>query len=76
MFKYKVDLGSELIDLDNIMTVLKGDGCTALGEGLRKQMLYEFGKAGYKFITDTLQEQIDNIKARQPSAEPPKQQVC
>lgn len=69
MFKYKVDLGSELIDLDNIMTVLKGDGCTALGEGLRKEMLYEFGKAGYKFIVDTLQEQVDNIKARQPSEE-------
>lgn len=69
MFKYKVNLGSELIDLDNIMTVLKGDdGCTALGEGLRKEMFYEFGKAGYKFIIDTLQEQVDNIKARQPSA--------
>lgn len=69
MFKYKVNLGSELIDLDNIMTVLKGDGCTALGEELRKEMLYEFGKAGYKFIVDTLQEQVDNIKARQPSEE-------
>ena len=67
MFKYKVNLGSELIDLDNIMTVLKGDGCTALGEQLRKEMLYEFGEAGYKFIVGTLQEQVDNIKARQPS---------
>lgn len=57
MFKYKVNLGSELINPDNIITVLKGDGCTALGEGLRKEMLYEFGEAEYKF------------KVCQPSAE-------
>lgn len=69
MFKYKVNLGSELIDLDNIMTVLKGDKCSSLGEGLRKEMYYEFGQAGYQFIVDTLQEQVNNIKARQPSAE-------
>lgn len=68
-YKYKVDLGSTLIDLDNMMDVLKGDGCTALGEQLRKEMFYEFGEAGYKFIVDTLQEQVDNIKARQPSEE-------
>lgn len=68
-YKYKVDLGSELIDLDNIMLVLKGDGCTSLGEQLRKEIYYEFGEAGYKFIVETLQEQIDNIKARQPSEE-------
>lgn len=68
-YKYRVNLGSELIDLDNIMTVLKGDKCSFLGEGLRKEMCYEFGEAGYKFIVDTLQEQVDNIKARQPSEE-------
>lgn len=69
MFKYKVDLGSELIDLDDMIEVLKGDSCTVRGIDLRYEMLYEFGEAGYKFIVDTLQEQIDNIKARQPSEE-------
>lgn len=67
-YKYRVNLGSELIDLDNIMTVLKGDKCSSLGKGLRQEMYYQFGQAGYKFIVDTLQEQVDNIKARQPSA--------
>ena len=67
MFKYKVNLGSELIDLDDMMKILKGDTCTTHGVGLRREMLYEFGQAGYKFIVDTVQEQVDNIKARQPS---------
>lgn len=69
MYKYKVDLGSELIDLDDMMEVLKGDVCTTHGLDLRREMCYEFGEAGYKFIVDTLQEQVDNIKARQPSEE-------
>lgn len=67
MFKYKVNLGSELIDLDDMMKILKGDTCTSHGVDLRREMLYEFGQAGYKFIVDTVQEQVDNIKARQPS---------
>lgn len=69
MFKYKVNLGSELIDLDDMMETLKGNICTTHGVDLRREMVYEFGEAGYKFIVDTLQEQIDNIKARQPSEE-------
>ena len=69
MFKYKVNLGSELIDLDDMMKILKGDTCTTHGVDLRREMLYEFGQAGYKFIVDTVQEQVDNIKARQPSEE-------
>lgn len=69
MYKYKVDLGSELIDLDDMMEVLKGDACTTHGLDLRREMCYEFGDAGYKFIVDTLQEQVNNIKARQPSEE-------
>lgn len=67
MFKYKVNLGSELIDLDDMMKILKGDTCTTHGVDLRREMLYEFGQAGYKFIVDTVQDQVDNIKARQPS---------
>ena len=69
MFKYKVNLSSELIDLDDMMKILKGDTCTTHGVDLRREMLYEFGQAGYKFIVDTVQEQVDNIKARQPSEE-------
>lgn len=69
MYKYKVNLGSELIDLDDMMEVLKGNTCTTHGLDLRREMLYEFGEAGYKFVVDTLQEQVDNIKARQPSEE-------
>lgn len=69
MYKYKVNLGSELIDLDDMMDTLKGNSCTTHGVDLRREMLYEFGEAGYKFIVDTLQEQVDNIKARQPSEE-------
>lgn len=68
-YKYKVDLGHQLIDLDDIMDVLTGNSCTIQGMDLRRDLIYEFGDGGYKFIVDTLQEQVDNIKARQPSAE-------
>lgn len=68
-YKYKVDLGYELIDLDDMMNILTGNNCVSRGEGLRQELLYEFGKGGMQFIIDTLQEQVDNIKARQPSEE-------
>lgn len=68
-YKYKVDLGHQLIDLDDMMNILTGNNCTANGVDLRRELIYEFGNGGYKFIVDTLQEQIDNIKARQPSEE-------
>ena len=68
-YKYKVSLGHQLIDLDNMMNILTGDNCTTHGADLRRELIYEFGDGGYKFIIDTLQEQVDNIKARQPSAE-------
>lgn len=51
-----------------MMAVLKGDKCTTHGVMLRREMLYEFGQGGYQFIINTIQEQVDNIKARQPSA--------
>lgn len=68
-YKYKVDLGHQLIDLDDIMNILTGNNCTANGVDLCRELIYEFGNGGYKFIVDTLQEQIDNIKASQPSGE-------
>ena len=68
-YKYKVSLGHQLIDLDDMMNVLTGDNCTTHGMDLRRELIYEFGDGGDKFIVETLQEQVDNIKARQPSAE-------
>lgn len=68
-YKYKVDLGYELIDLDDMMNVLTGNNCVSRGKDMRQELLYEFGKGGMQFIIDTLQEQVDNIKARQPSEE-------
>ena len=68
-YKYKVSLGHQLIDLDDMMNVLTGENCTTRGVDLRRELIYEFGDGGYKFIVETLQEQVDNIKARQPSAE-------
>ena len=68
-YKYKVDLGYELIDLDDMMNILTGNNCIDRGKDLRNELLYQFGQGGVKFIVDTLQEQVDNIKARQPSAE-------
>lgn len=68
MYNYKVDLGSELVDLDRLMGIIGGDECAQTGEKLRADLKYLFGEGGYKFIVETLQEQVDNIKARQPSA--------
>lgn len=75
MYNYKVDLGSELVDLDRLMKIIGGEKCAQTknedslsnGSKLRADLKYLFGEGGYKFIVDTLQEQVDNIKARQPS---------
>lgn len=71
MYNYKVDLGYELVDLDRMMDILKtgGDCHDSVGGEVIEELKYLFGDGGYKFIIDTLQEQVDNIKARQPSAE-------
>lgn len=68
MFKYKVNLDPQLIDLDELMSIFKGGVWDGRGADLRRELRYEVGDAGYKFIVDTLQAQVDNIKARQPSA--------
>ena len=70
-YKYKINMGYDIIDLDEMMDILNGDKCSSDSgrEELRRQLKYYFGDGGYKFIIDTLQEQVDNIKARQPSAE-------
>lgn len=69
MYNYKVNLGSELVDLDRLMDIIGGEECAQTGEKLRAELRYLFGEGGYKFIVETLQEQVDNIKARQPSVE-------
>lgn len=69
MYNYRVDLGSELVDLDRLMDIISGEGCAQTGEKLRAELRYLFGEGGYKFVVETLQEQVDNIKARQPSVE-------
>ena len=70
-YKYKINMGYDIIDLDEMMDILNGDKCNSDSgrEELRRQLKYYFGEGGYKFIVDTLQEQVDNIKARQPSVE-------
>lgn len=70
MFKYSIDLGEQIIDLDYLMGVLKDEICyKGAGEKAIAELKYLFGDGGYKFIIETLQEQVDNIKARQPSEE-------
>lgn len=65
-YKYMVDLGSEEIDLDEIVSLLSWNyecQCNAPGQTLRREMMYHFGKAGCKFIIDTVTEKVDAIKA-------------
>lgn len=69
MYYYKINLGSELVDLDRLMSIIGGEDCAQAGEKLRAELKYLFGEGGYKFIIETLQEQVDNIKARQPSVD-------
>lgn len=76
-YKYKVNMGYDTIDLDELMARITGkqpttdspvcqDYCSI---DLPQNLVYWLGSAGYKFIVETLQEQVDNIKARQPSEE-------
>lgn len=66
-YYYKVPLDPVYVDLDNIMNVLTNTQPAPLMD----QLNYYFGEGGIAFIVDTLQSQIDNIKARQPSETPP-----
>ena len=71
MYNYKIDLGYELVDLDRMMDILTNGGkCQgSVGDDVIEELKYLFGDGGYKFIIETLQEQVDNIKARQPSVD-------
>ena len=77
-YKYKVNMGYDTIDLDELMMYITGQlssidtNCPIVLDtrtiDLPNNLKYWLGDAGYKFVVDTLQEQVDNIKARQPSA--------
>lgn len=76
-YRYKVDMGYDTIDLDELMAYITGKppATTSIvcqdyrSIDLPQNLMYWLGSAGYKFVVDTLQAQVDNIKARQPSAE-------
>lgn len=70
-YQYTVDLGTKTIDLDDILSTFTGGSCTDNGAVLRRELQYLFGAAGVKFIVDTLQEKIDNIKAENNSPDSP-----
>ena len=74
-------MGYNTIDLDELMARITGrtTGKQSATDSpvchdyrsidLPQNLVYWLGSAGYKFVVDTLQEQVDNIKARQPSEE-------
>lgn len=76
-YKYKVNMGYDTIDLDELMARITGKQpatdspvCQDYHSiDLPQNLVYWLGSAGYKFVVETLQEQVDNIKARQPSEE-------
>ena len=76
-YKYKVDMGYDTVDLDELMAYITGKSpqTTSIvcqdyrSIDLPQNLMYWLGSAGYKFVVDTLQAQVDNIKARQPGAE-------
>ena len=70
-------MGYDTIDLDELMSCITGKRVSTDSPvcqdyrsiDLPQNLMYWLGNAGYKFVVDTLQEQVGNIKARQPSAE-------
>lgn len=74
-YKYKVNMGYDTIDLDELMARITGKQPATDSPvyqdyrsiDLPQNLVYWLGSAGYKFVVETLQEQVDNIKARQPS---------
>ena len=56
MYKYTVAMGNVEIDLDQVLSDLKDDN------HLQKELEYVFGLAGTKFIVDTIEEKINQIK--------------
>lgn len=72
-YNYKVNMGYDTIDLDELMARITGKPpathsivCQDYRSiDLPHNLVYWLGSAGYKFVVETLQERIDNIKACQ-----------
>lgn len=63
MYNYTVDMGTKVVDLDNVLSVIDPDNCSSdSGAVLRREMHYQFGEAGCKFVFDAIKEKIDAIK--------------
>lgn len=76
-YNYKVNMGYDTIDLDELMARITGKPPVTRSLvyqnyssiDLPHNLVYWLGSAGYKFVVETLQERIDSIKACQSSAE-------
>lgn len=61
MFEYKVNLGCETIDLDELLEILQDDKDSG-GSMLHRELVYQFGEAGRNFIINAVAEKIKSIK--------------
>lgn len=61
MFEYKVNMGCEVIDLDELLDILEDNECSG-GDMLKREMVYQFGEAGRNFIVKAVQEKVQSIK--------------
>lgn len=72
-YNYKVNMGYDTIDLDELMARITGKPPVTRSVvcqdyrsiDLPQNLVYWLGTAGYKFVVETLQERIDSIKACQ-----------
>lgn len=66
MLNYEVNLGTETIDLEKVMSffIPVNDKCgsTDPGSDMRSEMRYVLGNAGYKWVVDTLQQRVDQLR--------------
>lgn len=61
MFEYKVNLGCETIDLDELLDILE-DNEHSGGDMLHREMVYQFGEGGRNFIVNAVREKVQSIK--------------
>lgn len=61
MFEYKVNLGCETIDLDELVEILQ-DKEDSGGSMLHRELVYQFGEGGRNFIINAVTEKVQSIK--------------
>lgn len=61
MFQYKVNLGCETIDLDELVDILQ-DNENSGGSILHRELVYQFGEGGRNFIINAVTEKVQSIK--------------